>query len=328
MKASDPRQYKSLVAPKDDGVIEDPEALRSLLARVRRIEIAAQRLVNEQLSGRYHSVFKGRGMSFDEVRPYTPGDEVRLIDWNVSARTGQIHVKQFVEERELTVLILADASLSMDFGLSSATYTSKGLDHEVQDVKRELAAQVAACIALSAQMNGDRVGLVTFGSGVKRFIPPRKGRRHALRVIREVLAMRADGAPTDLAEALSFVGRVVKRRAALFIVSDFHVPDFERALRVATRRHDVHALVVRDPLEDALFEGGLVALRDAETGELAVVPTTKAFLERYREASAAERSRLDQVLARNRVPGTSFSTAAPYERTLAGHFARLKGKTL
>lgn len=328
MKAVDARQDRAVVARKDDGVAEDPEALRGLLARVRRIEIAAQRLVNEQLSGKYHSVFKGRGMSFDEVRPYTPGDEVRLIDWNVSARTGQIHIKHFVEERELTVVILADASLSMDFGLSSATYASKGRSEEVQDVKRELAAQVAACIALSAQINGDRVGLVTFGSGVKRFIPPRKGRRHALRVIREVLAMRADGAPTDLSEALSFVGRVLKRRAALFVVSDFHVPDFERALKVAARRHDVHALVVRDPVEDGLFEGGLVALRDAETNELAVVSATRAFVERYRQASAAEKARLDQVLARNRVPGTTFSTAAPYERTLAGHFARLKGKTL
>ncbi len=314
--------------PEDADSVEDPEALRSLLARVRRIEIAAQRLVNEQLSGKYHSVFKGRGMSFDEVRPYNPGDEVRLIDWNVSARTGQIHVKRFVEERELTIVILADASLSMDFGLSSATYTSRGRSEEVQDVKRELAAQVAACIALSAQMNGDRVGLVTFGSGVRRFIPPRKGRRHALRVIREVLAMRADGAPTDLSEALSFVGRVLKRRAALFVVSDFHVPDFERALRVATRRHDVHALVVRDPVEDALFEGGLLAMRDAETGEVSVVPATRGFVRRYRDATAERKAALDLVLARNRVPATTFSTALPYERVLAGHFARLKGKTL
>jgi uncharacterized protein (DUF58 family) len=328
MKAPDTRKDAARIGGIDDTVREDPEALRSLLARVRRIEVAAQRLVNEQLSGRYHSVFKGRGMSFDEVRPYNPGDEVRLIDWNVSARTGQIHVKRFVEERELTVVILADASLSMDFGLSSATWKSTGRSEEVQDVKRELAAQVAACIALSAQINGDRVGLVTFGNGVQRFIPPRKGRRHALRVIREVLAMRADGAPTDLSEAFSFVGRVLKRRAALFVVSDFHVPDFERALRVATRRHDVHALIVRDPVEDALFEGGIVSLRDAETGELAIVPATKRFVQRYREASAAEKARLDQVLARNRVPGTTFSTAAPYERTLAGHFARLKGETL
>jgi uncharacterized protein (DUF58 family) len=328
MKASEKGKDVTRVDGIDDTMHEDPEALRSLLARVRRIEIAAQRLVNEQLSGKYHSVFKGRGMSFDEVRPYNAGDEVRLIDWNVSARTGQIHVKRFVEERELTVVILADASLSMDFGLSSATYASHGRTEEIQDVKREMAAQVAACIALSAQINGDRVGLVTFGNGVKRFIPPRKGRRHALRVIREVLAMRANGAPTDLSEALSFVGRVLKRRAALFVVSDFHVPDFERALRVAARRHDVHALIVRDPVEETLFEGGMLALRDAETGELTVVPATRSFLDRFRAATAAEKAGLDLVLARNRVPGTTFSTAAPYDRTLAGHFARLKGKTL
>lgn len=304
------------------------EDIKALLSRVRRIEIAAQRLVNEQLSGRYHSVFKGRGMSFEEVRPYSPGDEVRLIDWNVSARTGEVFVKQFVEERELTVLILADASASMDFGLSKARYRTVHGEMYVEDTKRELAAQIAAAVALSAQMNNDRVGLVTFGSHVQTFIPPRKGRRHALRVIREVLAMKAEGAPTDLASALGFVGRVLKRRAAVFIVSDFEVPDFEGEMRVAARRHDLHAFVVRDPFEQALISGGLIPMRDAETKELRFVKTTKRCIEDYREAVANHLNRVEQVFKRLKVPYTLFSTDRSYEKPLAKHFAKLKGKSL
>ncbi len=308
----------------------DSTDLKALLARVRRIEITAQRLVNEQLSGRYHSVFKGRGMSFDEVRPYAPGDEVRLIDWNVSARTGEVFVKRFVEERELTVLILADASASMDFGLCAAEYRRLGEVERVEDTKRELAAQVAAAIALSAQINNDRVGLITFGAAVRTFIPPRKGRQHALRVIREVLAMRAEGSPSDLSGALAYLGRVMKRRAAVFIVSDFEVPPFEPALRVTTRRHDVHALMVRDPVEDGegLPAGGLVPMRDAETGEVAFVPVTRAFRDRLQARARTRQAEVTQVFHRLKVPWTRFATDAPYDRALARHFARLKSKAL
>ncbi len=308
----------------------DQTDLKALLARVRRIEITAQRLVNEQLSGRYHSVFKGRGMSFDEVRPYAPGDEVRLIDWNVSARTGEVFVKRFVEERELTVLIVADASASMDFGLCAAEYRRLHGVERFEDTKRELAAQVAAAIALSAQINNDRVGLLTFGVAVRTFIPPRKGRQHALRVIREVLAMRAEGAPSDLSGALAYLGRVVKRRAAVFIVSDFEVPPFEPALRVTARRHDVHALIIRDPVEDGegLPVGGLVPMRDAETREVAFVPVTRAFRDRLQGQARARLDEVTQVLNRLKVPWTRFTTDAPYDRALARHFARLKSKAL
>jgi uncharacterized protein (DUF58 family) len=310
--------------------IEDREQaeLKARLARVRRIEIAAQRLVNEQLSGSYHSVFKGRGMSFDEVRPYNPGDEVRLIDWNVSARTGDVFIKQFVEERELTVLLLADASLSMDFGLSSTEYRTRTGTEREDTTKKTLAAQIAAAIALSAQINNDRVGLVVFGPDVRKFIPPAKGRQHALRVIREVLTLQGAGAPTDLNAALGFVGRLIKRRAAIFILSDFEVPDFEAKLRVTTRRHDVHALVVRDPVEEELFPGGVVTLRDMETGALMPVATDRGFLARFREAVATRDASLDQVFRRLRVPSTRFPTNRAYDRLLAGHFARLKGKSL
>lgn len=304
------------------------QRLKERLARVRRIEITAQRLVNEQLSGRYHSVFKGRGMSFDEVRPYTPGDEPRLIDWNVSARTGEVFVKRFTEERELNVLILADASLSMDFGLSAAEFrSSRGMERE-ELTKQGLAAQIGAAIALSAQRNNDRVGLLVFGADVQTFIPPRKGRQHALRVIREILEMRSAGAPTDLAGALAYVGRVMKRRAAVFILSDFLAPDFEERLRVSVRRHDVHGFVIRDPIEQELFPGGVVTMRDLETGRLMPVYTGGGFLDRYRAAKAAEDHAIDQAFKRLRVPFTRFSTGAAYDRPLAGHFARLKGKTL
>ena len=308
--------------------IADTEGVRALLQRVRRIELAAQRLVNEQLSGRYHSVFKGRGMSFDEVRPYTPGDEVRLIDWNVSARTGDVFVKRFVEERELTVLLLADASASMDFGLSAAEYRSLSGTTRVEDTKRDLAALVAGAIALAAQRNNDRVGLITFGAEVQKFIPARKGRQHALRVIREVLTMDAAGSPSDLAGALAFVGRVMKRRAAVFVISDLEVPGFDRALRVAARRHDLHAMCVRDPHEDTLVPGGLRTLRDAETGRTTVVHVTPAFAARYAEATARHVSAMEQAFKRVRVPLTRFGTDRPYDRALATHFARLKGKAL
>lgn len=305
-----------------------PVDARTILERVRRIEITAQRLVNEQLSGRYHSVFKGRGMSFDEVRPYTPGDEVRLIDWNVTARTGEPYVKRFVEERELTVIIVADASMSMDFGLSAAHYVRGGLVQRVEDTKRELAAQVAAAIALSAQMNNDRVGLITFGAEVKAFIPPKRGRQHALRVIREVLAMEAEGAPSNLALALSMLGRVIKRRAAVFIISDFETPPFERELRVLVRRHDVHAFIIRDPVEEVLPPGGIIPLQDSETGRIEFVSVTKAFQKRLKEAARARMAEVHAVLNRYKVPFTHFSTDTPYERPLWTHFARLKGKAI
>ena len=277
--------------------------LKDLVAAVRRIEIAAQRLVNESLSGRYHSVFKGRGMSFDEVRPYTPGDEPRLIDWNVSARTGDVFVKRFTEERELTLLILADESQSMGFGLSAATYATPQGERKVEDTKRGLAAQIAAAIALSAQRNNDRVGLLTFNGGV--------------------------------GDALSYAGRVIKRRTAIFIVSDFEVPDFERELRVAVRRHDVHALIVREPVEDNLTDsmpgawpGTVVTLRDCETQEVRDVYVTPGYVQRFKAASKVPAGILDTVFKRLRVPYTRFSTAVAYDRVLAGHFARLKGKAL
>ena len=313
---------------KSDERTDDQQELGDLLARVRRIEIAAQRLVTETLSGRYHSVFKGRGMSFEEVRPYAIGDEIRLIDWKVTARTGIPYVKRFVEERELTVVVLADASPSMDFGLSCAEYRRFHQIERVEDTKRQLAAQIAAAVALSAQFNNDRVGLVTFGSDVAQFIPPRKGRQHVLRIIREVLVMRAGGNPTNLSGALAFLGRVLKRRSAIFVISDFQCPDFEPQLRVATRRHDLHAFCVRDPYEFELPTGVMTPLFDPESGEIRWTYVSKGFVRRLREEREARWQRVRRTLARYDVPVTVFSTDKPYDVPLARHFARLRGKRL
>ncbi len=240
-----------------------------LLRRVRRIELATRRAVEDTLSGQYHSVFKGRGMAFSEVRPYAPGDEVRAIDWNVSARTGQLHVKRFVEERELTVMVLCDLSASADFGSGERT-------------KAEVAAEIAALLALSAVTNGDRVGLVLFTDRVERFVPPRKGRRHALRLVSEILQFRPEGRGTSLGAALEFLRRAMRRRTVAFLLSDFVEPPaapargaspapaapfpFERALRIAARKHDLVPVRIGDRLERELPAAGLAWVEDPETG--------------------------------------------------------------
>ncbi len=209
---------------------------REVLRRVRRIEIRTRRLVEESLAGSYHSVFKGRGMEFAEVREYEPGDDVRSIDWNVSARMGHPFVKKFTEERELTVVLVVDGSGSQRFGTAEST-------------KLQLAAEISALLAFSAIRNGDRVGLLLFTDRVERFVPPRKGREHGLRVIREVLAFEPEGRGTDLGRALTVLQRVVPKRAVVFVVSDFQDDAFERPLRVAARKHDVVALRTSDPRE-------------------------------------------------------------------------------
>ena len=227
---------------------------RDIIAEIRKIEVVTRRLVNQQMAGHYHSVFKGRGMSFDEVRAYTPGDEPRLIDWNVTARTGQAHVKTFVEERELTVMILVDMSGSMAFGT-------------LKNQKRVMAARLAAMMAFSAITNGDRVGLVAFTDTVEHFIPPKKGRKHVLRIIDQILRFQPEGRGTNLEEVLNFIGRVQRRKSVVFLISDFLDDAFDKALNVTAQRHDLIPLRVVDPIEEALPDLGLVLLEDAETGE-------------------------------------------------------------
>ena len=244
-----------------------------LMAKIRRIEMHTKRLVNDSFAGEYHSVFKGRGMEFDEVRPYQPGDEIRTIDWNVTARMSQPFVKRYVEARELTVMLVVDASGSGDFG-------------SVQRFKREVAAELAAVLSFAATNNNDRVGLLIFTDRIELYIPPRKGRRHILRMIRELLAFEPAGRGTAISLALDTVTRLCKRRSIVFLVSDFQAPadDYRRSLYLANRRHDVIAVDLHDPLETAIADVGLLTLEDAETGELLWVDTSDR---RWREHFAA-----------------------------------------
>jgi uncharacterized protein (DUF58 family) len=256
---------------------------REIFKKVRQIEIRTNREVTDVLGGQYHSVFKGRGMEFEEVREYLPGDEVRSIDWNVTARFGHPFIKKFKEERELTVMLVVDVSASGQFG-------------SVRQTKNELAAELAAVLAFSAIRNNDKVGLIMFTDQIEKFVPPKKGRRHVLRVVREILAFQPQGRGTDLQLALDYLNRVQSRRAVTFVVSDFQVSDGEsvrKKLRVASKRHDVIALSLRDPREEELPAVGLVELRDAETGERALVDT---FDRKVREEFAAKaRERLEAL---------------------------------
>lgn len=248
---------------------------------IKRLEIVTARIIKDQLAGQYQSVFRGRGMDFDEVQPYALGDDVRFVDWNVSARTGSLHVKKFVEERELTVLIAVDVSPSMEYGTWHAR-------------KQQVAAQIAMAIALTATQNKDRVGLVIFDEQVRRYIPPKKGRGHALSIVSALLAFERDAMPTtavaaakpswwrafwpvkskalprrgtNVGAALQFVSRICRRRAVVFMLSDFEAPDFERDLRITAQRHDLVPLVVRDATEAGFPDiGGVLVLRDLETG--------------------------------------------------------------
>ena len=279
-----------------------------LFKKAKKIEIATRRLVDEKLAGQYHSVFKGRGMEFAEVRLYQPGDEVRTIDWNVTARTGVPHVKRYAEERELTVMLLVDASASTRFG-------------SVRQLKSALAAELGALFAFSAITNNDKVGLVMFTDRIELAVPPRKGTRHVLRVIREVLSLQPAGRGTDLAAALEHLEKVTKRRSVVFVLSDFLDAGAERALKIAARRHDVIAVVLDDPRERELPDVGLVELEEAETGERYVVDTSdprvrKAFAESARVARTAR----DRWLHAANVDAIVITTDRPYTEALLRFF--------
>lgn len=253
------------------------------LKAVRKIQIRTSHLVSDLFAGQYHSVFKGRGMEFAEVRQYLIGDDVRTIDWNVTARTGVPHVKRFVEERELTVMLLVDVSGSTHFGT-------------VKQLKSEMAAELAAVFAFSAITNNDKVGLVMFSDGVELSLPPKKGTRHVLRVIRDVLSFRATGRGTDISTALEHLNHVTKRRCVTFVISDFLDPNAQLALKIANRRHDVIGVVVDDPRDFTLPDVGLIELEDAESGERVLVDTgdrhVRDAFERQAETARRERDRL------------------------------------
>jgi len=294
----------------------DATRTREILSRVRRLEVKTRRLVEETMAGQYHSVFKGRGMDFEEVREYLPGDEVRSIDWNVTARTGRPFVKKFTEERELTLLLLLDLSASGRFGSGSRS-------------KRELAAEVASVLAFSAIRNQDRVGLVLFTDRVEKFIAPAKGRSHVLRVVRESLFFEPEHTGTDLLAAVEFANRVVPRRAVAFLISDFLLPGNEkglpelvrRALTLANRRHDLVALSTTDPRERELPDVGFVTLDDAETGEQLEIDTSNPGLRsRYARAAQTHAEALSQSLRGCGVDLLELSTDEPYLPALQRFF--------
>ena len=294
----------------------DATRTREILSRVRRLEVKTRRLVEETMAGQYHSVFKGRGMDFEEVREYLPGDEVRSIDWNVTARTGRPFVKKFTEERELTLLLLLDLSASGRFGSGSRS-------------KRELAAEVASVLAFSAIRNQDRVGLVLFTDRVEKFIAPAKGRSHVLRVVRESLFFEPEHTGTDLLAAVEFANRVVPRRAVAFLISDFLLPGNEkglpepvrRALTLANRRHDLVALSTTDPRERELPDVGFVTLDDAETGEQLEIDTSNPGLRRrYAQAAQSHAEALSQSLRGCGVDLLELSTDEPYLPALQRFF--------
>ena len=278
------------------------------LKAVRKIQIRTSHLVSDLFAGQYQSVFKGRGMEFAEVRHYLPGDDVRTIDWNVTARTGVPHVKRFVEERELTVMLLVDASASTHFGT-------------VKQLKSEMAAEMAALFAFSAITNNDKVGLLMFSDHVELALPPKKGTRHVLRVIREALSFTPQGHGTDIAAALEHLNRVTKRRCVTFVISDFLDTGARLALKIANRRHDIIAVMLDDPRDLALPDVGLIALQDAETGQQILLDTGDSRLRReFEERAAAARRDRERMLRAVDVDAIIVRTDRPYTEALLRFF--------
>ena len=287
---------------------------REILKKVRRVEIRTRGLVNEIFSGEYHSVFKGRGMNFAEVREYQYGDEIRSIDWNVTARTGHPFVKVFEEERELTVMLVVDVSASGDFGTR-------------ERVKGEVAVEICALLAFSAIKNNDKVGLIIFSDRIEKFVPPRKGRPHVLRVLRELFYHKPEGRGTDIRGALEYLTHVIKRRAVVFLVSDFKAPRFEKPLSVAGRRHDLIAVRLGDERETSLPPLGYIEFEDAETGELHTVNTADPrFQAEFTERVARVQAELGRTFRHSRVDVIDIQTDQPYVQPLMRFFKEREGR--
>ncbi len=284
-----------------------PIAASELFRKAKKIEIAARRLVNEKLAGQYHSVFKGRGLIFSDVRQYYPGDDVRTIDWNVSARMNAAHVKQFVEERDRTVNLMIDMSASMAFGTVTAS-------------KRQIAAELAAVVAFSAITNNDRVGLYLVTDKVERYLPPKKGKRHVLRVIGEILSFQPQSRGTDLDSALDFLGKVARRRSVVFLVSDFLSEGWERAMRVAAQRHELVPVVVSDPGELSLPDVGLITLEDFESGEVLEYDTSGFTVRDYRRRLDQAAETRDAILRRMNIDIVEVRTDRSYIDALVAFF--------
>jgi len=297
--------------------------IKEILKQVRLIDIRTRRLATDALAGQFHSMFRGRGMDFEEVREYVPGDEVRTIDWNVTAREGRLFVKKYREERELTIVLAVDVSASGDFGSRGRT-------------KREVEAEIASVLALSAVRNNDKVGLVLFSDQIETFVPPRKGRQHVLRIVREVLSCQPKRRGTDVAHALDFVNAVTRRRAMVCVLSDFQssgdpavaLATLRRSLRMLRRRHDLVALHVKDPRERDLLAVGLLTVEDAETGEMIEIDTGSARVrDRFAARAREHDERLERALRAESVDGVEIDSSLPYLPVLIALFrSRRRGR--
>lgn len=284
---------------------------RDLIRQVKRLELVTRRKASSRLAGEYHSVFKGRGIDFDEVQPYAPGDDVRFIDWNVSARTGELFVKRFVEERELIVWIVVDASASMRFG-------------SVERSKAEVVAEIAAVLAFSAIRNNDRVGLIIFSEQIQHFIPAKKGRKHVLRIIRDILGGQWDGERTDIGAVMDFLGRISRRKAVVFMISDFLATGYERSFKIGARRHDVVPVVIEDPLEIEFPEvKALLPVRDLEDGKIRWLDLNdNEQRQMLRRRLLDQRAQRDRLFKRLRLDTVSVDTEQPYIDRLVQFFRR------
>jgi len=281
---------------------------KELIKKIRQIQIYTWRAVDASFAGQYESVFKGRGMQFDEVREYTPGDDVRSIDWNVTARTGRPYVKRFVEEREMTVIFAVDLSASGDFGT-------------VNKMKNELAAEFCAVLAFAAAKNNDKVGLLIFTDRIELYIPPKKGSSHVLRLIRELLYFKMPRRKTNIPQALDYIARVTRKKATVFLVSDFIETDFKKPLSLLNKRHDVIAVSVRDRAEVALPSAGLIEFADAETGEIILVDTSsRKFRNQYSGRSSGRFDELKNMLRSINVDCISINTDKSYIQDLVAFF--------
>ena len=281
-----------------------------LLKKIRQIEIRSRRLVNDVFLGEYLAVFRGRGIEFSDVREYLPGDDIRTIDWNVTARLGAPYIKKYVEERELTVLLAVDVSSSELFGTAAQS-------------KRELATEIAALLAFSAVNNNDKIGLIAFSGQIETFIPPAKGTRHVLRLIRELLYLRARGTGTSVGRALDYASHILKHRSTIFLLSDFLDRGYEPILRVAARRHDIVAISLTDPRELELPDLGLIELEDAESGERLLVDSSDAAVRSlYRTAAVAQRMQRDHLLGALNIDHIAVSTDRSYIEPMISFFRR------
>lgn len=283
---------------------------KEVLKKIRKLEIQTKGLVNTLFGGEYQSAFKGRGMAFSEVRAYNYGDDIRQIDWNVTARTGDPYIKIFEEEREQTLMLCVDISASGVFGSHSQR-------------KMDVAIEISAVLAFSAIKNGDKVGLVLFSDGVEKVVPPKKGRTHVLRLIRELYTTRPKGLGTDIAEALGYVNRLLDRRAIVVLASDFQDENYEKQLRITNQKHDLVSIIINDPLEDELPNIGLVPFRDAESNKEILIDTSnKSVRTQYAKKRRLRKAKLDEGFLKMKVDSVNVSTNKSYVRPLMNFFQR------